>query len=63
MSVRFGTLSAESSYRVEADSRKAYLGRTNDVNPALRVVMEVNPDAWSIAAELDMERAQGRRRG
>lgn len=56
-------LATEAATVLQLIQEKAYLGRTNDVNPFLRVVMEVNPDAWSIAAELDMERAQGRLRG
>ncbi|KAI9730901.1 MAG: hypothetical protein M1834_005619 [Cirrosporium novae-zelandiae] len=45
------------------DLVNAYFGRTNEVNPALHAVMESNPDAWSIAAQLDLERAQGKLRG
>ena len=42
---------------------KAYLGRIIEVNSSLHAVAEANPDAWSIAAELDFERAHGRTRG
>ncbi|OJD33686.1 amidase [Diplodia corticola] len=41
----------------------AYVDRIGQVNAALRVVMEINPDAWLIAASLDVERARGRLRG
>lgn len=33
------------------------------MNAALRAVMELNPDAFSIATQLDLERAQGKLRG
>lgn len=36
-----------------------YLDRIEALNPQLRAVIEVNPDALSIAAELDAERANG----
>ena len=36
-----------------------YLERIEALNPQLRAVIEVNPDALSIAAELDAERANG----
>jgi amidase len=42
---------------------QAYHARTNDVNPALKAIMEFNPDAWVIARQLDEERAQNRLRG
>ncbi|KAM4057778.1 amidase [Hirsutella rhossiliensis] len=45
------------------DLVNAYIGRTREVNGALRAVMELNPDAKSIAAELDSERARGQLRG
>lgn len=48
------------------DLTRAYLERierTNRQGPELRAVLEVNPDAESIAASLDAERAAGRRRG
>lgn len=43
-----------------------YLDRVNDINrrgPAINSVIEVNPDAESIAAEMDRERKAGRARG
>ncbi|HEX5703500.1 MAG TPA: amidase [Pyrinomonadaceae bacterium] len=43
-----------------------YLDRINDIDkrgPALKSVIEVNPDAESIAAEMDRERKAGRLRG
>lgn len=36
-----------------------YLDRIESLNPLLRAVIEVNPDALSIAAALDVERANG----
>nr|CDP31377.1 Putative Glutamyl-tRNA(Gln) amidotransferase subunit A [Podospora anserina S mat+] len=41
------------------DLVKAYLARIEQVNPLLRAVNEVNPDALDIAAELDAMRANG----
>lgn len=41
---------------------KAYIARINQVNDYFRAVIEINPDALSIAEELDAEqRASGRR--
>ncbi|OAX34667.1 amidase [Rhizopogon vinicolor AM-OR11-026] len=45
------------------DLVKAYLARINEVNPVLHAVIETNPDALSIAASLDTERAGGSTRG
>ncbi len=45
---------------------QAYLDRinaTNDAGPALRAILEVNPDALDIAADLDRERQSGQLRG
>ena len=45
---------------------QAYLdriGATNDAGPALRAILEVNPDALDIAASLDRERQAGQVRG
>ncbi|KAL8732124.1 MAG: hypothetical protein Q9181_004051 [Wetmoreana brouardii] len=41
----------------------AYIARIQEVNASLNVVTELNPDALSIAAELDVERANGTTRG
>ncbi|KAI0531651.1 glutamyl-tRNA amidotransferase subunit A [Xylaria digitata] len=41
----------------------AYIGRINEVNNALNVVNEINPDAISIASQLDAERSKGLVRG
>ncbi|KAL8702681.1 MAG: hypothetical protein Q9201_004142 [Fulgogasparrea decipioides] len=41
----------------------AYIARIQEVNATLNVVTELNPDALSIAAELDVERANGTTRG
>lgn len=46
-----------------ASTSKAYLARINEVNPVLHAVIETNPDALSIAASLDAERAGGSTRG
>ena len=45
------------------DSVKAYIARINEVNGTLNCVTEINPDAVSIAAQLDAERANGTIRG
>ncbi|KAK2016230.1 amidase [Colletotrichum eremochloae] len=45
------------------DLVNAYLGRINQVNGTLNVVTEVNPDALSIAADLDASRAKGSIKG
>jgi len=42
---------------------QAYVARIKEVNSTLNCVTEVNPDAVSIAAELDAERANGTTRG
>ena len=42
---------------------KAYIERIHKVNPLLRAVSEINPDALLIASSLDAERAAGRVRG
>ncbi|UKZ96740.1 uncharacterized protein TrAFT101_011517 [Trichoderma asperellum] len=41
------------------DLVRAYIDRIQEVNPSLRAVTEVNPDALSIAAERDAERRAG----
>ncbi|KAF1829857.1 amidase signature enzyme [Decorospora gaudefroyi] len=41
----------------------AYVGRILEVNETLHMVVEINPDAWEIAKELDEERACGKVRG
>ncbi|KAL8717261.1 MAG: hypothetical protein Q9225_005481 [Loekoesia sp. 1 TL-2023] len=45
------------------DLVNAYTARILEVNSTLNVVTEINPDALSIAAELDAERANGTTRG
>ncbi|KAF1935133.1 amidase signature enzyme [Clathrospora elynae] len=45
------------------DLVQAYVGRIIEVNSTLHMVVEINPDAWSIAKELDEERACGKLRG
>ncbi|KAH6607291.1 amidase-like protein [Trichoderma cornu-damae] len=42
------------------DLVRAYLGRINEVNWRLRAVTEINPDALSIAFELDYERRRAK---
>lgn len=42
---------------------QAYNERIQEVNSTLNVVIELNPDALSIAAQLDAERANGTTRG
>lgn len=41
------------------DLVRAYIDRIQEVNPKLRAVTEINPDALSIAAERDAERRAG----
>ncbi|CAO1599149.1 hypothetical protein XANCAGTX0491_002891 [Xanthoria calcicola] len=41
----------------------AYIERIHEVNPSLRAVSEINPDALKIARALDLERSMGRVRG
>jgi amidase len=48
---------------VEPDIPQAYVGRIIEVNKTLHMVAEINPDAWSIAKQLDEERACGKSRG
>ncbi|CAN9102547.1 putative amidase [Alternaria tenuissima] len=45
------------------DLVQAYVGRIIEVNKTLHMVLEINPDAWTIAKELDEERACGKLRG
>ena len=42
---------------------QAYNARIQEVNSTLNVVIELNPDALTIAAQLDAERANGTTRG
>ncbi|KAF3928621.1 hypothetical protein AA313_de0205030 [Arthrobotrys entomopaga] len=42
---------------------QAYIARINQVNSTLHAVLELNPDALSIAASLDAERRSGKIRG
>src|SRR6266513_4047089 len=52
-------------YSAHSLTRK-YLDRIDDIDkrgPAINAVIEVNPDALSIAADLDKERKAGRMRG
>lgn len=39
---------------------RGYIARIADLNPLLRAVIEINPNAVAIAAQLDNERRQGR---
>ncbi|KAF2998479.1 hypothetical protein E8E13_002817 [Curvularia kusanoi] len=45
------------------DLVQAYVGRILQVNSTLHMVTEINPDAWTIAKELDEERSCGKIRG
>ena len=42
---------------------RKYLGRIEEVNPYLKAVIELNPEAMEIAARLDEERKSGKIRG
>ncbi|KAL9635991.1 MAG: hypothetical protein Q9204_002421 [Flavoplaca sp. TL-2023a] len=53
----------EGALFTSCDLVKAYVARIQEVNSALHVVTEINPDALSIAAEHDAERANGTTRG
>ena len=52
--------------RGEVSSRSivtAYIARIKEIDPRLNSVVEINPDALTIAAQLDRERRSGRVRG
>lgn len=53
------TLGLENGCFTSVDLVQAYEARINEVNDELHAVVELNPDALSIAAELDAERANG----
>ncbi|MCJ1350501.1 MAG: hypothetical protein MMC33_000482 [Icmadophila ericetorum] len=53
----------ESNLFTSVDLTNAYIARINEVNSTLNVVTQLNPDALSIAQELDAERANGTIRG
>ena len=53
----------ESGQFTSVDLVTAYIARIQEVNSTLRMVTEVNPDALSIAAELDTARSKGSIRG
>ncbi|KXH66878.1 amidase, partial [Colletotrichum salicis] len=53
----------ENGLFTSVDLVNAYLGRINQVNSTLNVVTELNPDALSIAADLDSSRANGTIKG
>ncbi|KAK3178226.1 hypothetical protein OEA41_000359 [Lepraria neglecta] len=53
----------ESGLFTSVDLVNAYIARILEVNGTLNCVTEINPDAVSIAAELDAERANGTTRG
>ncbi|MCJ1455863.1 hypothetical protein MMC28_006220 [Mycoblastus sanguinarius] len=53
----------ESRLFTSVDLVNAYIARIKEVNGTLNCVTEINPDAVSIAAELDAERANGTTRG
>lgn len=59
--VRFGSATANNHNNNFAF--KAYIARIQEVQPTLKVVTEINPDAISIAQKLDHERATGSVRG
>ncbi|KAH7397394.1 amidase signature domain-containing protein [Pyrenochaeta sp. MPI-SDFR-AT-0127] len=53
----------EAGMFTSVDLVHAYVGRIVEVNSTLHMVTEINPDAWTIAKELDKERACGKIRG
>lgn len=50
-------------WKTSIDDLQAYIARIGEVNGALNCVTEINPDAVTIAAQLDAERANGSTRG
>lgn len=46
-----------------ADHQQAYVARIQEVNCTLHMVTQLNPDAWQIAMQLDIERMTGKSRG
>ncbi|KAH8897436.1 amidase signature enzyme [Thozetella sp. PMI_491] len=55
--------SLESGCFTSVDLVKAYVARIQEVNETIRAMVELNPDALSIAASLDAERKSGATRG
>jgi amidase len=53
----------ESGLFTSVDLVKAYIARIDEVNSTLRMVTQINPDALSIAAELDTARTAGTNHG
>jgi amidase len=53
----------ESGLFTSVDLVTAYLARIQEANATTNAVVEINPDALSLAAELDAERANGTVRG
>ncbi|KAL8843522.1 MAG: hypothetical protein Q9170_000026 [Blastenia crenularia] len=53
----------EQGFFTSVDLVNTYIARILEVNSTLNVVTELNPDALSIAAELDAERSNGMTRG
>ncbi|KAF2494656.1 amidase [Lophium mytilinum] len=53
----------ESKLFTSVDLVNAYIARIHEMNSTLHMVTELNPDALSIAAELDAERSNGTNRG
>lgn len=53
----------ESGLFTSVDLVNAYIGRIQEVNSTLRAVTQLNPDAVTIAQQLDAERANGTVRG
>ena len=49
----------DSGLFTSVDLVKAYLARIDEVNPTLRAVLELNPDALALAATADEERRRG----
>ncbi|KAG6025179.1 hypothetical protein E4U41_001593 [Claviceps citrina] len=52
----------DSDLFTSVDLTKAYIARIREVSDDLRPVNEINPDALSIAAEMDSERRENKRR-
>ena len=50
-------------WRANTENKQTYFARILEVNSSLHAVTELNPDALSIAASLDAERANGTVRG
>jgi amidase len=54
-----GILVADVDVEMTDHERQAYIARIEEVNDSLKAVLQINPDARSIALQLDDERSRG----